>query len=57
MIKESLQEIQDFYENKGFRGEKLGMKLKEDKKYQKILLKRQFQANLRKARKKKRNLF
>ncbi|HLC36960.1 MAG TPA: hypothetical protein VJK05_05125 [archaeon] len=57
MIKESLQEIQDFYENKGFKGEKLEMKLKEDKKYQKILLKRQFQANLRKARKKKRNLF
>jgi len=57
LIKESLQEIQDFYENKGFKGEKLEMKLKEDKKYQKILLKRQFQANLRKARKKKRNLF
>ena len=57
MIKESLQEIQDFYENKGFKGEKLEMKLKKNKKYQKILLKRQFQANLRKARKKKRNLF
>ena len=40
MKKKSLQRIEDFYVNKGYRSDKLSKKLSKDKEYQKLLKER-----------------